>query len=165
MREGSRMRSSTISSRISADCGAAMTIDKPLRTWTARRAFSAVSAVSAFSALFAIAVGAQTSSDGNWTTYSGSLSAHRFSTLQQISPSNVARLRPRWVYQPPGTGTLETTPLVVNGVMYVTWGPTAAAALDVHSGKTIWEWTRPIAASVLNLGFPRVNRGVAILDN
>src|SRR5262249_62342455 len=49
--------------------------------------------------------------------------------------------------------------------MYVTWGPTAVAALDVRSGKSIWEWTRPIAASVLNLGFPRVNRGVAILDD
>ena len=39
------------------------------------------------------------------------------------------------------------------------------AALDLKSGKPLWEWTRPIAPSVLNLGFPRVNRGVAILDN
>ena len=49
--------------------------------------------------------------------------------------------------------------------MYGTSGPTVVYALDVKSGKPLWEWTRPIAASVLNLGFPRVNRGVAMLDN
>jgi alcohol dehydrogenase (cytochrome c) len=107
---------------------------------------------------------AQMGGDGAWTTYSGSFASHRFSPLPQISPANVARLRPAWVYQPPGTGSMETTPLVTNGVMYLTWGPTAVAALDVKSGKSLWEWTRPIAPSVLNLGFPRVNRGVAILD-
>jgi len=108
---------------------------------------------------------AQGPADNNWTTYSGSLSSHRFSPLQQLTPSNVTKLKPIWVYQPPGVGTVETTPLVVNNVMYATWGPTGVAALDVRSGKTLWEWTRPIAASVLNLGFPRVNRGVAFLDN
>ncbi len=108
---------------------------------------------------------AQSPADNNWTTYSGSLSSHRFSPLQQLTPSNVTKLKPVWVYQPPGVGTVETTPLVVNNVMYATWGPTGVAALDVRSGKTLWEWTRPIAASVLNLGFPRVNRGVAFLDN
>jgi alcohol dehydrogenase (cytochrome c) len=102
---------------------------------------------------------------GDWLMYSGSYSSHRFSPLTQLTPDNVARLRPLWVYQPPGTGSLETTPLVVNGVMYATSGPTNVAAIDLRSGKPLWEWTRPIAASVLNLGFPRVNRGVAVVDN
>jgi alcohol dehydrogenase (cytochrome c) len=100
--------------------------------------------------------------DGQWLTYSGSYASHRFSPLTQISPANVSRLRPVWVYQPPGTGSVEATPVVADGVMYVTSGPTNVAALDLKSGKPIWEWSRPIAASVLNLGFPRVNRGVAI---
>ncbi|MBI3400331.1 MAG: PQQ-dependent dehydrogenase, methanol/ethanol family [Acidobacteria bacterium] len=103
--------------------------------------------------------------DGQWPMYSGQYSAHRFSPLTQITPSNVSTLRPAWVYQPPGTGSIEATPVVVNGVMYVTAGPTMVAALDLKSGKPLWEWTRPIAPSVLNLGFPRVNRGVAYLDN
>src|SRR5262249_40351239 len=102
---------------------------------------------------------------GDWLMYSGSYSSHRFSPLTELTPDNVAKLRPVWVYQPPGTGSLEATPVVVNGVMYVTSGPAMVAALDLRSGKPLWEWTRPIAASVLNLGFPRVNRGVAILDN
>ena len=103
--------------------------------------------------------------DGQWLMYSGSYSSHRFSPLTQINTDNVSKLRPVWVYQPPGTGSVESTPVVVNGVMYVTSGPTMVAALELRSGKPLWEWTRPIAPSVLNLGFPRVNRGVAVLDN
>ena len=96
--------------------------------------------------------------------YSGSLSSHRFSPLAQLTPSNVSRLKPAWVYQPAGVGSVEATPIVADGVMYTTSGPTNVAALDLKSGRPLWEWNRPIAASVLNLGFPRVNRGVAILD-
>jgi alcohol dehydrogenase (cytochrome c) len=106
-----------------------------------------------------------TAQSGDWLMYSGTYSSHRFSPLTQITAGNVARLKPVWVYQPPGTGALETTPVVVNGVMYATSGPTTVAALDLRSGKPLWEWTRPIAASVLNLGFPRVNRGVAVVEN
>jgi glucose dehydrogenase len=102
--------------------------------------------------------------DGQWLTYSGSFSSHRFSPLAQLTPSNVGRLKPVWVYQPAGVGSVEATPIVADGVMYTTSGPTNVAALDLKSGKPLWEWNRPIAATVLNLGFPRVNRGVAILD-
>jgi alcohol dehydrogenase (cytochrome c) len=102
--------------------------------------------------------------DGQWLMYSGSYSSHHFSPLTQITTANVARLKPAWVYQPAGVGSVETTPVVAGGVMYTTSGPTNVAALDLKSGKPLWEWNRPIAASVLNLGFPRVNRGVAILN-
>jgi alcohol dehydrogenase (cytochrome c) len=103
--------------------------------------------------------------DGQWLMYSGSYSSHRFTPLTQLTPANVARLKPVWVYQPAGVGSVETTPVVAGGVMYTTSGPANVAALDLKSGKPLWEWNRPIAASVLNLGFPRVNRGAAILDN
>ena len=103
--------------------------------------------------------------DGQWLTYSGSYRAHRFSPLRQVSTETVGRLRPLWVYQPPGAGSLEGTPVVADGVMYVTSGPANVVALDLRSGRPIWEWSRPIPASVLNLGFPRVNRGVAILGD
>jgi alcohol dehydrogenase (cytochrome c) len=116
-------------------------------------------------AAYAVHPRAQTApAEGQWAMYSGSYSSHRHSPLRQITRENVARLRPIWMYQPPGVGALETTPLVVDNVMYATAGPTMVAALDLKSGKPLWEWTRPIAPSVLNLGFPRVNRGVAILD-
>ena len=47
--------------------------------------------------------------DGQWLMYSGSYSSHRFSPLQQITTTNVAHLRPVWVYQPPGTGSIEAS--------------------------------------------------------
>lgn len=102
--------------------------------------------------------------EGQWLTYSGTVQGHRFVPLAQITADNVARLRPVWAYQPPGTGPLEGTPIVANGVMYVTSGPATVVALDLRSGRPLWQWSRPIAARVLNLGFPRVNRGVAIVD-
>jgi alcohol dehydrogenase (cytochrome c) len=103
-------------------------------------------------------------SDGDWLMYSGGYQSQRFSPLTQISVDTVKRLRPMWAYQPSGTGFIEGTPLVANGVMYLTAPPATVVALDLKSGRALWEWSRPIAASVLNLGFPRVNRGVAILD-
>jgi alcohol dehydrogenase (cytochrome c) len=125
-------------------------------------------AIPAFFAAWLVPVLAQVGlggQDGQWLMYSGSYASHRFSGLGQITSENVARLRPIWVYQPQGAGSLETTPVVANGVMYVTSGPTAVAAIDLKSGRPLWEWTRPIAPSVLNLGFPRVNRGVAVLGD
>jgi len=129
------------------------------------RRWSATVQGCATTALVVMAMAAIVAQEGEWPTYSGSYSSHRFSPLTQLTPQTVGGLRPKWAYQPPGTGTLETTPLFVNGVLYGTSGPTAVYALDVKSGRPLWEWTRPIAASVLNLGFPRVNRGVAILDD
>jgi alcohol dehydrogenase (cytochrome c) len=103
--------------------------------------------------------------DGNWLMYSGSYSSLRFSPLDRISTDNVGRLKPLWVYQPPGVGSLEATPLVADGVVYMTSGPASVVALDLRSGNPLWQWSRPIAPTVLNLGFPRANRGVAIVDS
>src|SRR6476661_2499733 len=82
----------------------------------------------AFALLAALTTVPLLAQDGQWLTYSGSYNSHRYSPLNQISTSNVARLRPAWVYQPPGTGSVESTPLVANGIMYVTSGPTMVAA-------------------------------------
>ena len=81
-----------------------------------RSAESIALLVAAFIALTSVPLTAQ---DGQWLMYSGSYSAHRFSPLGQIAAANVARLRPVWVYQPPGTGSVECTPIVANGVMYL----------------------------------------------
>ncbi|HIC54604.1 MAG TPA: PQQ-dependent dehydrogenase, methanol/ethanol family, partial [Gemmatimonadetes bacterium] len=83
----------------------------------------------------------------------------------QINKENVAGLAPVWVYQVKNPGLVETTPLVVDGVMYVTEPPSNVAALDAGTGRTLWRWTRPMPDGVKNIGFPRVNRGVAVLDD
>ena len=102
---------------------------------------------------------------GNWLTYSGNYQAHRFSPLTQITRQNVVRLKPVWVYQIDGRGRFETSPIVVDGVMYVTEPPSRVAALDLRTGRTLWSWQRPMRPSLRTLGFGPTNRGIAILDN
>ena len=99
---------------------------------------------------------------GNWLTYSGNYAGHRYSPLAQITPANVAGLRVKWAYQY-ATRRTEVSPLVVDGVMYVT-GPNMAAALDVRTGRELWKWERPIPKDYQSIGFGQVNRGAAILD-
>lgn len=99
----------------------------------------------------------------NWLMYSGSYHAERYSALDQIHTGNVGDLRVEWVYQT-AAGLVETTPLVVDGVMYLTEPPSSVTALDARTGRRIWRWEPSIPTGTLNIGFPRVNRGVAILD-
>ena len=56
---------------------------------------------------------------GNWPTYSGNYSAHRYSRLNQITTVNVKRLQLAWAYQVRTTEKIETSPLVVDGIMYL----------------------------------------------
>ncbi|MGH9720096.1 MAG: pyrroloquinoline quinone-dependent dehydrogenase, partial [Bryobacteraceae bacterium] len=100
---------------------------------------------------------------GNWLTYSGNYSGHRFSPLRQITPANASRLRVKWVYQY-RNGRTEVSPLVVDGVMYLT-GPNTAAAVDARTGRNLWTWERPIPRDLQTIGFGRTNRGAAILDD
>ncbi len=101
----------------------------------------------------------------NWLTYSGNYNSQRFSLLDQITPQNVAQLKVRWVYQAQERGYLQTSPLVVDGVMYVTEPGSRVTALDLRTGNKLWSWQRPDAAKAKTLGFGATNRGVALLDN
>src|SRR5262249_28448467 len=100
----------------------------------------------------------------HWLTYSGSYRSHRFTALDQITTNNVARLRPAWIYQTK-PGLVEASPIVVDGVMFITEPPSTVTALDVHTGRPLWSWTPSIPRDVKHIGFSRVNRGVAILDD
>ena len=100
----------------------------------------------------------------NWLTYSGNYASHRFSQLDEINAANVHRLRVEWAYQVGGGSLVETTPLVVDGIMYLTEPPSTVTALDARTGQRIWRWSPDIPAGVKHIGFPQVNRGVAILD-
>jgi alcohol dehydrogenase (cytochrome c) len=105
------------------------------------------------------------SEPGNWLTYSGNYQAHRFSQLREITPQNVSRLRPAWVYQTTARSRFETSPIVVDGIMYVTEPPTKIAALDIRTGRSLWTWQRKMPQVIKTIGFGPTNRGVAILDN
>jgi len=99
----------------------------------------------------------------NWLTYWGDYAGHHYSSLSQINWMNVRNLRARWATQMPGDGTLESTPLVVDGVMY-TSGPVGQVyALDAATGRQIWKYQRT-QKQVNPFEANRFNRGVAVLD-
>jgi alcohol dehydrogenase (cytochrome c) len=100
---------------------------------------------------------------GSWLTYSGNLLGQRYSPLKELTPATVAKLKVRWAFQFPDRGN-ETSPLVADGVMYVTWG-NGASALDLHSGRALWTWKRPLPTGYHSVGFGHVSRGPAILDD
>ena len=107
---------------------------------------------------------------GEWLTYSGTYRSERFLPLDEVNRDNVDDLKVIWAYQLqpndiPGAGLQETTPLVADGIMYLTESPSSVTALDARSGKRLWHWSPVLPPGVLHIGFPKVNRGVAILGD
>ena len=103
---------------------------------------------------------AQTPAD--WLTYSGNYSSQRYSELDQVTPDNVGDLQLEWVYQSPVSGPWEASPIVVDGVMYLTQRPNDILALDARSGRVFWVYEYPTSEHTACCGAN--NRGVAILD-
>ena len=75
----------------------------------------------------------------DWLHYNGDYRSKRFSTLDQITTANVGSLVNKWTFHVPGQGGLESVPIVVNGVMYLTQ-PNAIYAIDGKSGRQIWTY-------------------------
>ncbi len=101
----------------------------------------------------------------NWLTYGGNYASQRFSGLKQITPQNANALRMTWVYQMRGGGQLESVPIVVDGIMYVTEPPSNVTALDARTGKTLWHYNPVIPRDLVAIGLFPTNRGVAVLND
>lgn len=104
------------------------------------------------------------SEPGSWLTYSGDFRALRHSTLQQIDRENVARLVPKWMYQIRARDPFQASPLVADGVMYISEPPSDVTALDLKTGRPLWTYRRALHAGIITC-CGRVNRGVALLDD
>jgi alcohol dehydrogenase (cytochrome c) len=97
-----------------------------------------------------------------WLTYSGSYDGSRHTSLAEITPANVARLRARWIKQfDISQQNIEATPLVVDGFIFLAADGGNVLALNAKSGDVIWQYKRPIPAD-LPLDFGPVNRGLAV---
>jgi alcohol dehydrogenase (cytochrome c) len=97
-------------------------------------------------------------SETSWPTYNGDPGGNRYTTLTAINKTNVSRLAPRWVASIPDAGSLQGTPVVVDGIMYVT-APNECIAMDAGSGRRIWRFKRPRTPKVSG---GNANRGVGI---
>ena len=107
----------------------------------------------------------QTPKPGEWPGYHGLPSANRHSPLAQINTANASRLKPAWSYTLPHP-SLQTTPLVADGVMYVT-APNQVCALDSATGREIWCWnrTRNDARKISGDAAKGAQRGAALLGD
>ncbi|MBS1810556.1 MAG: PQQ-dependent dehydrogenase, methanol/ethanol family [Acidobacteria bacterium] len=101
---------------------------------------------------------------GDWPTYHGLLSGNRHSPLNQIHTGNVAQLAPKWMFSVPNARRLEGTPVVVDGVMYVT-AANRMYALDARSGRQLWQYQRPLTRGLVGDAASAINRGAAVLGD
>ena len=98
----------------------------------------------------------------NWLTYGGTYSAWRYSALNQINRDNVRKLAPVWAFQTgKAEGGFSCTPLVVDGIMYITSPGNRVFALIAVTGQEIWHYYYALPKTI-GLIYGPVNRGVAM---
>jgi alcohol dehydrogenase (cytochrome c) len=97
----------------------------------------------------------------NWLSYNGDYTGRRFSSLNQINESNVGQLRAGWVFHAPNSSALEVTPVVYQGLMFVT-SANDVYALDAQAGRIVWHYARPITEGLIDDASEHHNRGVAL---
>jgi alcohol dehydrogenase (cytochrome c) len=100
----------------------------------------------------------------NWLTYNGGYDGTRHSLLNQITAGNVNNLEQKWVFQGNVIGAWQSSPLIDNGIMYVTQRPNDVMALDAKTGRAFWIYRHPTPADQRACCGSN-NRGVAMLDN
>lgn len=96
----------------------------------------------------------------SWPSYGRDQTNQRYSPLDQITTSNVAGLRLAWRYHTGIPHAFEASPIVVDGVMYVSTPLNHVVALDPATGRRLWEHTESLSTTVHCCG--PVNRGVAV---
>jgi alcohol dehydrogenase (cytochrome c) len=97
----------------------------------------------------------------NWVAYNGGESGNRYSSLQQINASNISSLALAWLFPIPNSPRIEATPVVVDGVMYVTsWNE--IYAIDATSGQQMWTYRQPHTDGLLSNAGKGANRGAVV---
>src|ERR1700730_14230373 len=97
----------------------------------------------------------------NWFSYNGDYTGRRYSNLDQINAKNVEQLRAQWVFHAPNSDNLEVTPVVVDGLMFVT-SANDAYALDAQTGRVVWHYSRPVTEGLIDDASQHHNRGVGV---
>jgi PQQ-dependent dehydrogenase (methanol/ethanol family) len=99
----------------------------------------------------------------NWLTYWGNYAGTHYSRLTSITPANIQSLTAKWSFQF-GAGSVESVPLVVDGLMFVTGPQNNAAALDARTGRAVWRYSRRLPDVAAHCTV-MANRGLAILGD
>ncbi|MGI9435135.1 MAG: pyrroloquinoline quinone-dependent dehydrogenase [Geminicoccaceae bacterium] len=100
--------------------------------------------------------------DGNnFLHTNGNYQQTRYYPSRQINTSNVRGLRPAWIFQTEVVDSMETTPIVVNGIMYATTSFNHVYALDARTGQQLWHYKHNMGPITTYCCGPN-NRGVAV---
>ena len=100
----------------------------------------------------------------SWLTYNGSYMSQRYSRLTQIDQDNVGDLELRWLLQNQVFGAWQSSPIVADGVMYLTERPNSIMAVDPVTGRVFWKYVHTPAENAL-VCCGANNRGVAVLGD
>lgn len=103
----------------------------------------------------------EATSQADWPTYNGRTTGSRYSELRQITDANANHLHVKWIFSLSNAKEVQTTPVVVDGVMYVTYA-NECYALDAGSGRMIWHYQRPRTRGLIGVGASGANRGAAV---
>lgn len=97
----------------------------------------------------------------NWLSYNGDYSGRRYSRLAEIDVKNVSHLRAEWAFHARVSDRLEVTPVVVNGMMFVT-AANDVFALDAQTGRLVWHYARPTSEGLVDDASRHLSRGVGV---
>lgn len=105
--------------------------------------------------------------NGDWITTGGSISSQRYSALDQITASNVGRLKQAWKTDLDNSGvgpkySAEGTPLVYDGIMYIGTGNNDIFALDATNGEHLWKYESKIAQNNNTVCCGWLSRGLGL---
>src|SRR5215472_5365562 len=101
---------------------------------------------------------------GNWLTYSRSYNGQRYTPLVEITTANVGRLQAAWTYQIQQPGKFSASPIVIDGVLYITEPGGEVVALDGLTGRPVWRYGRRPPPD-LHVCCGAANRGLAVLND
>ncbi len=101
--------------------------------------------------------------DGEWLMIRRTYDGWGYSPLDQVTPANVARLQPVWVFATGAMNGHEAPPLVNNGVMFVSTPGNQVIAVEAKTGRFLWRYRRPIPEDAIVLH--PINRGVALFED
>jgi len=105
-----------------------------------------------------------TSDAKNFLHTNGDYGQQRFYPNKQINTGNVKRLHPAWIFQTEVKESMETSPIIVNGVMYVTTSFSHVYALDAKTGTELWHYKHAMGPVTTYCCGPN-NRGVAVFED
>jgi PQQ-dependent dehydrogenase (methanol/ethanol family) len=103
----------------------------------------------------------------DWVTNGGNMTNERYSTLKQIDTTNVKQLKGAWMTRLKGSGlggkySFEATPLVKDGIMYISTGNDDVFALNAKTGEILWEHWSGIGQTISTVCCGWLNRGLAM---